>query len=470
MNIFRLSLRNMTSRPLSTSLSVLLLTLGVGMIALVLQVNRHIQAQMENNVRGIDMVVGAKGSPLQLILSAVYHIDAPTGNISLEAAEALRQSPFIDQGIPLSYGDSYRGYRIVGTNLEYPVLYKAEVAEGRFWEKSLEVTLGSTVAKNLDLQIGDTFAGAHGLADGGELHEGHEYVVVGIMGYTNSVLDQLILTATESVWDVHNHEKDGPETAHEDEGHGHDDEEEDHHEEEAHGNGHHEGTHSDDHEDEGHGHDEEEEDHHEEEAHGNEHHEGTHSDDHDDEHHSHGVDREITAMLVRFKSPMGLLQLPRQINKETNMQAAVPVYEISRLFSLMGVGIDTLSMIALVIMAVSGLSVFISLYNALKDRKYEMALMRTYGASRWQLVWLVFQEGLLLTLTGFALGMICSRLGLWLVSGLMATNYHYEFSGWVWAAEELWLLATAVFVGLLASLLPAIRVFRIDISKTLAHA
>jgi putative ABC transport system permease protein len=136
----------------------------------------------------------------------------------------------------------------------------------------------------------------------------------------------------------------------------------------------------------------------------------------------------------------------------------------------MGVGVDTLSTIALVIMAVSGLSVFISLYNALKDRQYEMALMRTYGASRWQLVGLVLQEGLLLTLIGFLLGIVVSRLGLWLLSGLMEANYHYSFSAWGWMAEEWWLLASALAIGLLASLLPAIRVFRINISKILADA
>jgi putative ABC transport system permease protein len=126
--------------------------------------------------------------------------------------------------------------------------------------------------------------------------------------------------------------------------------------------------------------------------------------------------------------------------------------------------------IALVIMVVSGLSVFISLYSALKDRQYEMALMRTYGASRFQLVWLVLQEGLLLTTTGFLLGILFSRFGLWLVSELMQANYHYEFSGWIWITDELWLLVTALTIGLLASIIPAIRVFRIDISKTLADA
>ena len=412
MNIFRLSLRNMTSRPLSTTLSLVLLTLGVGMIASLLQVNRHIKEQMSNNIRGIDMVVGAKGSPLQLILSAVYHIDAPTGNISMHEAEQLRKNRLVELGIPLSYGDSHKGYRIVGSNHQYPALYAATVAQGRLWEETFEVTLGATVAKNLNLAIGDTFAGAHGLAEGGEIHDDQVYRVVGHLNYTNSVLDQLILTATESVWEVHHHEEEPSE--------------EDEHEEHEHEEGH---------------------------------------EEHD---HEHQEDQEITAMLIKFRNPMGIIQLPRRVNEDTNMQAALPAYEISRLFSLMGVGIDTLNVIALVIMAVSGFSVFISLYNALKDRQYEMALMRTYGATRWQLVWLVLQEGLLLTLTGFLAGMFFSRSGLWLVSGLMESSYHYEFTGWFWAAEEAWLLAIALGIGLIAALLPAIRVFRINLSQTLA--
>ncbi|MEM9834260.1 MAG: ABC transporter permease [Bacteroidota bacterium] len=443
MNIFRLSLRNMTSRPLSTTLSLILLTLGVGMIALLLQVNRHIQEQMENNVRGIDMVVGAKGSPLQLILSAVYHIDAPTGNIALPEAERFQKNRLVASGIPLSYGDSYQGYRIVGTDHQYPELYNATVAEGRLWQSSFEVTVGATVANLLNLKIGDTFVGSHGLTEGGEAHGDHAYEVVGVFDYSNSVLDQLILTPTESVWEVHNHGGEeasttpvGNESPAREEKHDHEEgEEHDEH------NGEHEHQ-----EDEEHGHEEGE------------------------EHHEQEEEQEITAMLVKFRSPMGMVQLPRRVNEDTNMQAAVPAYEISRLFNLMGVGVDTLTTIALIIMVVSGLSVFISLYNALKDRQYEMALMRTYGASRWQLVGLVVQEGLLLTLVGFLLGILVSRVGLWLVSNLMEASYHYSFSGWGWLAEEWWLLASALSIGLLASLLPAVRVFRINISKTLANA
>ncbi|MEM1407061.1 MAG: ABC transporter permease [Bacteroidota bacterium] len=396
----------MIDRPLSTLLSLLLLTLGVGIIALLLQINRHIQQQMENNIRGIDMVVGAKGSPLQLILSSVYHIDAPTGNIFLHEAEQLRKNPLVDFGIPLSFGDSYGGYRIVGTDHSYARLYAASIAEGKLWSDALEVTVGATVAQSLGLRMGDTFTGAHGLGEGGEKHEDHAYKVVGIFNPANAVIDQLILTATESVWSVHAHEEEPSPQESDEQGQ------------------------------------QMEEDH----------------------------DLQITSMLVKFKSPMGMVRLPRMVNESTNMQAAVPVYEIQRLFNLMGIGMDAIRAIALAIMVVSGLSVFISLYSALRDRQYEMALMRTYGATRWKLARLVIQEGLLLTCIGFIFGVVFSRIGVLILSVMMEANYHYTFSGWSWLREEWWLLATALAIGLLASLLPAISVFNINISKKLAHA
>ncbi len=394
----------MLARPLSTGLSLLLLTLGVGMISLLLQISHHIQEQMTKNVRGIDMVVGAKGSPLQLILSAVFHVDVPTGNIDLKEAQKLKNNRLVTSGIPLSYGDNFQGYRIVGTNAQYPALYGGKVASGRLWQQPFEVTLGATVAKKLHLISGDTFSGSHGLQEGGEAHEAHAYRVVGIFDYTNSVMDRLILTPTESVWEIHHHE-----------------EGEDHVEAEK------------------------------------------HEETHDDA-------KEITAMLIKFRNPMGMVQMPRMINENTNMQAALPTYEINRLFGLMGVGIDTLNMVALVIMGVSGISVFISLYNALKDRQYEMALMRTYGASRWQLMAMVLQEGVLLSLAGFLVGITLSRLAIWILSALMQENYRDAFSGFSFMPQEMLLGVVALGIGLLASLVPAIQAFTINISKTLADA
>ena len=125
MNIFKLSIKNIFNKALSSTITVALLVLGIGIISLLLQLNSLIKDQMDNNLRGIDMVVGAKGSPLQLILSSVYHIDSPTGNISLSEAEKISNNKMVGSSIKLLYGDNHRGYRIVGTEKKLIDLYKA---------------------------------------------------------------------------------------------------------------------------------------------------------------------------------------------------------------------------------------------------------------------------------------------------------------------------------------------------------
>lgn len=449
MNIIRLSIKNILAKPLSTGLSLLLLSLGVGLISLMLHIDRHLKDQMTANIRGIDMVVGAKGSPLQLILSAVFQVDVPTGNIQLTEANKLVKNRLIDYAIPLSYGDSFEGFRIVGTDERYAENYAMKLASGSWWTGSMEVVLGAEVAAKAGLKIGDRFYGSHGLAEGGHVHEDQSYLVKGIFAPSGSVVDGLILTDLQSVWDIH-------------EAHGH--EEGEAHRPHAEGkSSHHEENGPDGHLHEEHEHEEEHEhtEHHEHEAHG--HQQGEVDHHHDD-------DREITALLVKFKNPLGLVQLPRMVNENTNMQAALPSYELTKLFDLMGIATSTLNMVALIVMIVSGISVFISLYLGLKERVQEMALLRTYGASRFQLLSLVFQEGLLIAMVGFMSGLLLSRLGLWIMSLLLQSTYHYGFFHPGLIAGEGYLLLVTLSIGFLSALIPAISVYKIDISTSLSDA
>ena len=157
----------------------------------------------ERNMKDIDLVLGAKGSPLQLILANVYHIDAPTGNISLSEAEKVMRNPYIESGIPLAYGDNYRGYRIVGSNHTYPEHYGVEIAKGKLWKDDFEVTLGARIAEETGLEIGDTFYSSHGLKDSTNVHDDKAFTVVGILSRSETVIDKLILTGLESIWSVH---------------------------------------------------------------------------------------------------------------------------------------------------------------------------------------------------------------------------------------------------------------------------
>ena len=425
MNLLKISWSNLRNKPLSSFLSGLLMTLGITIISLLLLLNKQLDDQFRRNVKGIDMVLGAKGSPLQLILSSIYQLDAPTGNIPLAEAERLTRNPMIKTAIPLSMGDSYQSFRIVGTNKKYLDHFDATVAQGKLFTKPLECVLGSRAAEITGLKIGDTFAGSHGLDGNGEAHNETKYRVTGILNPSNSVADQLILTDIASVWAIHEH------------------------------------------------HDEGDADHHDEATA----HTGKGDADHEAEHHDHDgptadgdpdTDREITSMLIQFRNPLGMM-LARGINSNSKLQAALPSIEINRLFSLLGIGVETLRYLALAIMIIAGISVFVSLYNSLKERKYEMALMLSMGATRTQLFGMLLLEGLALALIGFVLGLIFSRLALWSLSANVSEQYHYNLASFGILPEEWVVLGVAVLVGILAAALPALGVYRMNISQTLAE-
>lgn len=408
MNLLKISWANLKDKPLSSFLSGLLMTLGITIISLLLLLNKQLDEQFSRNVKGIDMVLGAKGSPLQLILSSIYQIDAPTGNIPLDEAERLTRNPMIKTAIPLSMGDSYQTFRIVGTNKKYVDHFEATVGQGALFQKNLEATIGARVAEVTGLKLGDTFSGSHGLDGEGEEHGNTKYKVVGIFNPSNTVIDQLILTPLSSVWAIHEH----------------------HEESES---------------------------------------EGVESleEGHDHEHESEAP-REITSMLIKFRNPLGMM-IARGINNNSKLQAALPSIEINRLFSLLGVGVDTLRGLAVAIMLIAGISVFVSLYNSLKERKYEMALMVSMGAGRTQLFGMLLLEGLVLSLIGFVLGLILSRVGLLLLSMRAEQNFHYSLNNLTILSEEWLVLGVAVFIGILAAALPALGIYRMNISRTLAE-
>lgn len=431
MNIAKISWKNLLFRPLNLTLSLLLFALGIGLASLLLQLDKQFEEKFESNLAGVDLVIGAKGSPLQLILCNLFHVDLPTGNITLEQARPFLnpRHPLVGQAIPLSLGDTYQKHRIVGTLHDYVDLYEGKIKDGRLWEKSMEVTLGADVAKKLKLKVGDRFHSSHGFVmDDNLVHGDSEmFEVVGILEPSGSVLDQLILTAPQSIWDVHAHSESGNETpipadsaaaaparllaalppdidpmrraliA----------------------------------------------------SPGNE---------------------EITSMLILFRNrSFETLNLLRTINENTDMMAASPPYQLNRLYSMMGVGAEGLRVLAYLIIAVSALSIFISLYNSLKDRRYELALMRVMGASRSYLLLMIITEGILIALLGCAIGLLLGHLGMQVLAGYLQESYQYQFSGLRFLSQEWLLVAGSILIGLLAAVIPALQAYRADISRTLVE-
>jgi len=159
--------------------------------------------------------------------------------------------------------------------------------------------------------------------------------------------------------------------------------------------------------------------------------------------------------------------MQRSINENTDMQAATPAIEINRLYELMGTGEQALRVLALVIILVSGLSIFISLFTSLKERRYELALMRVQGASQQKLFLLIILEGLLLAILGYIGGMLLSHGGMYVLANKLKEDYGYDFSAWTFLPQEAYLLIGAIVLGIVAAVIPATQAASTDIADTL---
>lgn len=418
MNLFKISWKYLVFRPMTTGLNIFLLALGLAIITMLLLVQHQFENTVSKDAEGIDLVVGAKGSPLQLILSGVYHVDFPTGNIPIKEAKGLLRNRLVKNVIPMALGDNYKGFRIIGTNHDYLDLYGSEFGSGQAWTKPFEVVLGASVAQTEGLKVGDRFEGSHGISVGSHAHDQHDFEVVGVLAPSGKVIDRLVLTSVESVWFTHD---EGSEQA--DEGEEVAEEHEHHHDPVA-LRGFPEAEDS----------------------------------------------RELTTLLVQYRSPMAAVQLPRQINSRTSMQAASPSFEMARLFELLGVGISLLQGLAVILIFIAGLGIFIALYNSLKERKYDLAVLRSLGASKGQLVTLVFMEGIVLTWAGALLGLLLGHVFLGVLLSLGDSGLAASVTPWILVKGEGWILVYATAVGVFASLLPAYTAYQTSIAKQLTKS
>jgi putative ABC transport system permease protein len=346
------------------------------------------EERLQRDAKPVDLVVGAKGSPLQLILSAVLQVDVPTGNINYGEAKRIAAHPMVAAAIPVSLGDSFRGYRIVGTDPAYLDLYGARLASGRKFGKEMEAVLGAEVARRTGLAAGGRFAGAHGLASGGGTHSDHPYEAVGVLAPTGTVIDRLVVTSLASVWEVHEEHHGGAEPK--------------------------------------------------EEA------------------------REITALLIRYRTPLAAALLPRYINSTTTMQAAAPAYESARLMNLVGVGVESLRILAMVLVATAGVSIFVALMSALQERRYDLALLRTLGARPATLFALLATEGVTLVVAGVILGLALGHAATEALGRWIARTNPWSITGLTWVPQEAWAALAVIAAGMATCLLPAIQAYRRD--------
>ncbi|NIA12916.1 MAG: FtsX-like permease family protein [Nitrospiraceae bacterium] len=411
MSIWHIAWSYLWNRKLTTAMTIISVGLGVGLISTVETLREETERRFAEEGQAFDLVVGAKGNPLQLVLSTVYFIDTPTGNINWSDYERLLKEEEVKDAFPVSIGDNYAGYRIIGTEaklFDFPWGSREhspfELAEGNRFSKPMEAVLGAAAAEGAKLKIGDTFSGAHGLTAGfgaGD-HAKTPYTVVGILKRSGTPNDRAIFCDIRSTWMLHAHEDDEADT-----------------------------------------------------------HEG-----HNDAAHDPGV----TAVLVKLYSPALRFDFKPRVNKTYNAMAAVPVTVIQKLYEqVLGTARMVLMAIGYLVVVISAFSIMIGLYMSILQRKRDLAVMRALGASRGEIFGSVIVEAFWVTVLGLGVGWLFGTVACYVLGAQFAKRVGLYISAVSVTPDLITAYSAVVLVGLVAGILPAWQAYRTDVARDLAE-
>ena len=453
MTLMKIVIKNMRQRALATWLTGTSVALGVALAVAILLIKQGVQQRFEQGTLGYEMVVGAKGSPLQLVLNTVYNLDISPGNISWKLFEQLRADPRVKLAVPFSVGDNFHGFRIVGTTdaffrqFEFEPGHKPELASGRiftFTEAALkgafqeaeqrarerearerseefkpapttehtagtrpfEAVIGSTVAKETGLQIGQTFIAAHGVQPTAEAKEHTEnpWTVVGILAPTHTACDRGVYINLDSFYHIEGHEIRNPAEAKK----------------------------------------------------------ATEEKDNDPD------PGQVSSIVLKLRSPIHAFPLYREINDREDAMAAFPAAEIRKLFDIVG-NIDRLLFAqAILILIVAGVAIAVSIYNSMSERRREIAILRALGARRATIFSVVLLEAMAICVAGALVGLVGGHMVVAAANGLLYRASGFVIPAFHMQALEWYIVTVAVVLGAVSGVGPAWGAYRTDVAKNLA--
>lgn len=384
-------------------LSIIVGALGIAAVATAVTGFDALPRAARHAWGGVDLVVGPKGSALDLVLCCVLHVSDPRGLVSTKAALAAVANPMVRRAAPIALGDNIAGWRIMGTTPAILDVYRAKLATGAMWTDKLQAVVGASAALALGLRLGDSFVGAHGLAGGGELHDKFPYKVVGILAPTGSALDRLVLTDIETVRYVHVEQAKAEKAET-----GSTDEEE-----------------------------------------------------------VPNLPDAATAVVVSYRSPTAAAFMPRQIDATENLSGASPTFEIARLLSYARPITDAATLLGLLLMIIAAAGAAVGLMATMNARTRDLALLRALGASRAKLALVAFAEAAMIAAAALVLGgafslgllavgrrLLAEETGLLLEPELGFDRIALVFGG-------------TILVTIVAAAFPALRAIRTQIEELL---
>jgi putative ABC transport system permease protein len=419
MSLWRIAWSYLWNRRFTTAMTILSVALGVALISTVLTLREETRKRFEEEGQAFDIVVGEKGNPLQLVLSTVYFLDSPTGNILYSDYERLKEEEEVAAVFPIGMGDTFRGARIIGTTTDLFEFDWTErtgrnpytLAEGRYFEAPFEAIIGAAVATDTGLSLGRRFIGTHGFVDmPGMEHDDHPYTVVGVLEVSGTPNDRAIFCDIESVWEAHAH--------HDDDDHDHED-----------------------------------------------------CDDPDHHHHHHGESpKEITAALVKLHSPALRPSFRERVNRTYNAMAAIPINEIQKLYEqLLGTAKAVLLAIGYLVVVISSISILIGLYMAILQRKRDLAIMRALGASRGEIFGAVLIEAFWVTVLGLCAGWFLGTAVCWTLGQYLGQKLGFPIGAISMTSDLITAYSAVLLMGIVAGLLPAWQAYRSNVARDLAE-
>ena len=398
--LFLIARRSLRQHRLAASITALSIALATALILTVCSLQFQAVRVFTGQTGGFDAVLGPRGSALQLVLCALYHLENSPGNLGWDKFLAIRQDPLVSKAVPIALGDNYLGFRIVGTLPEYFSAWGSGLAysQGGAFQGPSEAVLGSWVARKTGLKLGDRFHPYHGLNYDAAAQHPEEYRVVGVLEPTNTPQDRIVLIGLEGVYRMSGHVLRGqggeyspapgqaiPESV-----------------------------------------------------------------------------KEVSAVLIKLKSPQAGMQLDQLINKQgKNATLAWPIARIvTELFAKMAWCVALMQLTTFLVLVVASASVAASLCNTLQERRKEFAILRALGARRSFLAALVALESLQISFYGVVGGLLLHTLFLGGLTGWLRDQTGIQFEVLVFHPALLAVPAGAILLGLLSGLLPTWLVYR----------
>ncbi len=412
--ILRLALKSAWARRLTLGIVVCAIALSTALLLAVERVRSDARQSFSQTVSGVDLVVGARTGSVQLMLYAVFHSGSATNNIRWDSVEVLAAHPAVDWAIPLSLGDSHRGFPVLGTTVAYFEHFRhgdrqaLAFAAGRPFSEVFEAVVGSAVAAELGYRVGDRITLAHGMAELGPEHADKPFTIVGVLAPTGTPVDRTVHISLEAITALHLDWAGGAPLP--------------------------------------------------------------------------GLaipaeqvkkfdlqPREITALLIGLKSRADVFRLQRHINgyRGEPLLAVMPGVALDELWQTLGMIERTLLALSALVVVIGLAGLMATLLAGLNERRRELAILRALGAGPGALFLMLTAEGLLVTVLGELFGCALLAVGLFFGAPLLQTQFGITLGGQLFAGNEILLLQSVLATGLLASLVPGWRAWRMSLADGL---